>query len=230
MTLTETITFQIEKMGKESTVIILGTAHLATTPGKCSPDGQFREYAYSREIVAAVAGTLRKEGYTVFVDYMAPNPSPQMKGATWKQEQSRELAWRVDFVNSICAKYGKEKCIYVSVHNNAAGADGCWHTARGFSVYVSPKASEASKVLARCINDAAKAQGQAVTGNRAVQPQGYWTSSLYVLNNTRCQAVLTENLFQDNREDVAFLLSPSGREAIARLHVRGIVEYIKSRG
>lgn len=69
-----------------------------------------------------------------------------------------------------------------------------------------------------------------MTGNRAVQPQGYWTSSLYVLNNTRCPAVLTENLFQDNREDVAFLLSPSGREAIARLHVRGIVEYIKSRG
>ena len=58
MTLTETITFQIEKMGKESTVIILGTAHLATTPGKCSPDGQFREYAYSREIVAAVAAAL----------------------------------------------------------------------------------------------------------------------------------------------------------------------------
>lgn len=214
-------------MKKEEAVIILGTAHLATTPGKCSPDGQFREYAYSREIVGAVAAALRKEGYTVFTDYMAPNPSPQMKGTTAKQEQNRELAWRVDFVNSVCAKYGKANCIYVSIHNNAAGADGKWHDARGFSVYVSPKASEASKVLARYINDAAKAEGQAVTGNRAVQPQGYWTSSLYVLNNTRCPAVLTENLFQDNREDVAYLLSPRGRDAIVGLHLEGIKEYIK---
>lgn len=31
--------------------IILGTAHLATTPWKRSIDGRLREYAYSREIV-----------------------------------------------------------------------------------------------------------------------------------------------------------------------------------
>ena len=28
--------------------IILGTAHLSSTPGKRSPDGTFREYQYSR--------------------------------------------------------------------------------------------------------------------------------------------------------------------------------------
>lgn len=215
-------------MKKEEAVIILGTAHLATTPGKCSPDGRFREYAYSRDIVAAVAAALRKEGYTVFTDYMAPNPSPQMKGTTAKQEQNRELAWRVDFVNSVCAKYGKSRCLYVSVHNNAAGADGKWHDARGFSVYVSPKASQRSKELARCIYDAAKAGGPAVTGNRCVPPEKYWTSSLYVLNNTACPAVLTENLFQDNRADVDFLLSGQGRQVIVRLHVEGIKEYIKA--
>jgi len=32
-------------------IIILGTAHLASTPGKCSPDKKFKEYKYSREIV-----------------------------------------------------------------------------------------------------------------------------------------------------------------------------------
>lgn len=216
-------------MKKEEAVIILGTAHLATTPGKCSPDdGRFREYAYSREIVGAVAAALRKEGYTVFTDYMAPNPSPQMKGTTTKQEQNRELAWRVDFVNSVCAKYGKANCIYVSVHNNAAGADGKWHEARGFSVYVSPKASQASKSLARYLYYAAAQQGAEVTGNRCVPPEKYWVSSLYVLNNTACPAVLTENLFQDNRADVDFLLSGQGRQAIVRLHVEGIKEYIKA--
>jgi hypothetical protein len=31
--------------------IILGTAHLERTPGKSSPDGEFREYKYSRQLV-----------------------------------------------------------------------------------------------------------------------------------------------------------------------------------
>lgn len=211
-------------------IIILGTAHLSTTPGKCSPDGRFREYAYSRKVVGEVAEALRKEGHTVFIDYIAPDPSPAMKGATWKQEQSRELAYRVNFVNGICAKYGKRNCIYVSVHTDAAGGDGKWHDARGLSVRVSPKGSEASKQLARCIYEAAEKEGREVTGNRAVPPGKFWPQSLYVLNNTACPAVLTESLFQDNRQDVDFLLSDRGRAAIVRLHVNGIKEYAAKYG
>lgn len=211
---------------KKDTIIILGTAHLATTPGKCSPDGRLREYAYSRKVVGEIAEALRADGFTVFIDYMAPNASPQMKGATWKQEQSRELAWRANFVNALCAKYGKQNCIYVSVHVNAAGADGKWHDARGFSVFVSPKGSLDSKHLARCLYEAAQKEGKEVTGNRCVPELKYWESNLYVLNNTACPAVLTENLFQDNLQDVDFLLSSNGRRAIMRLHVEGIKDFI----
>ena len=35
-------------------VIILGTAHLDVTPGKCSPDGRFREPVWSREMVCGL--------------------------------------------------------------------------------------------------------------------------------------------------------------------------------
>ena len=42
--------------------------------------------------------------------------------------------------------------------------------------------------------------------------------------------VLTENLFQDNKDDVDFLLSDKGKEAIVKLHVDGIVSYLKSIG
>lgn len=215
-------------MCKNSPAIILGTAHLATTPGKHSPDGRLREYAFSRRVVSEVADALRADGYTVFVDYMAGNPQPQMRGATQKETQSKELAWRVNFVNSLCAKYGKANCLYVSVHVDAAGGDGKWHDARGFSVRVSPKASERSKSLALSLYAAAQSEGKEVTGNRAVPFDGYWKQSLYVLDHTACPAVLTESLFQDNRKDVDFLLSDRGREAIVRLHVEGIKNYIKS--
>jgi N-acetylmuramoyl-L-alanine amidase len=52
-------------------------------------------------------------------------------------------------------------------------------------------------------------------------------ANLYVLKNTSCPAVLTENLFMDNKKDVEFLLSDKGFHSIVRLHVEGILNYIK---
>ena len=40
------------------------------------------------------------------------------------------------------------------------------------------------------------------------------------------RAVLTENLFQDNKADVDFLLSDQGRQAIVNLHLKAIEDYI----
>lgn len=206
-------------------IVVIGTAHLSTTPGKQSPDGRFKEYAYSRTVAGELAEELRRKSYTVYIDYMAPSPSPQMKGTTLTQEQSRELTYRVNFVNEVCSRYGAANCIYLSMHTDAAGADGRWNTARGFSVRVAPVASERSKTLARFIYEAAKHKGSAVTGNRAVPPQKYWVQDLYVLRKTACPAVLTESLFQDNREDVEYLLSDAGRKSIVDLHVNGIEAY-----
>ena len=42
-------------------------------------------------------------------------------------------------------------------------------------------------------------------------------------------AVLTENFFQDNKEDVEFMQSESGKKAIVRCHVNGIINYINGR-
>ena len=51
-------------------------------------------------------------------------------------------------------------------------------------------------------------------------------AGFYILRHTICPAVLTENLFMDNANDVAFLQSHSGKEAITMLHVEGIREYL----
>lgn len=204
-------------------IIILGTAHLRTTPGKCSPDGRLREYAYSREIVTSLESALKTLGYTVFVDYRPAEPDAQMKAGNWRKAQNRELACRVSVVNGICKRYGAENCIYVSIHLNAAGADGKWHRARGFSVYVSPDASNSSRRLASLFTSTAKRMN--LIGNRCVPSQNYWTASLYVLRRALCPTVLTENLFQDNREDVDFLLSEEGKQAVVGLHVKAIEAY-----
>lgn len=207
-------------------IIILGTAHLLTTPGKRSPEGRFREAIYSREIVREVKAKLAAYGYTVFVDYDGDKLPRTMQTPMAKLEQQRELALRVANVNQLCKEYGAANVLYVSIHVNAAGADGKWHQARGWQVNVSPKASSKSKLLAGCLFDAAKGVGLKMRQPSASQK--YWNNAaLYILSNTACPAVLTENLFQDNKEDVAFLTSDEGRHAIERLHVEGIIDYIQ---
>ena len=54
----------------------------------------------------------------------------------------------------------------------------------------------------------------------------YLTQNLAMCRDTLCAAVLTENLFQDNREDVAFLLSEEGKQAVTAAHVQGIKSFI----
>lgn len=216
-------------MNKGKQMIILGTAHLATTPGKCSPDEKFRECEYSREIVKRIYDELSRLGYATVIDYPDLNPNELMKAATHKQAQSRELSWRSNFVNRMCAKYGAANCIYVSVHVNAAGSDGKWHDARGWSVYTSRGKTKAD-ALATALYERAK---ELLPHDSKYYVRADWSdgdpdyeASFHVLSQTKCPAVLTENLFQDNKDDVAYLTSEIGKQTIAKIHVDGIVKYI----
>ena len=210
-------------------IVILGTAHLGTTPGKCSPDGKFRECEYSREIVKMIQEDLKEKGINAVIDYESLLPNDKMKGAIAKQEQSKELTWRVNYVNSLCSKYGASNCIYISVHVNAAGSDGQWESARGWSVYTSPGKTK-SDTLATYLYKEAKSilPPDSKYYVRSDQSDGDpdYEANFYVLTKTKCPAVLTENLFQDNKDDVNFLTSQEGKRKIVEIHVNGIMQYI----
>lgn len=197
-------------------------------PGKESPDKRLKECVYSREICSEVTTKLRAYGCKVEIDYEPLDLPKTMQSSNVKTERNNELAMRVNYVNEICRQKGAKNVLYVSIHVNAIGSDGQWHDANGWQVCVSDKASDSSKKLANCIFDAAKRNGLKMRQPTAAQK--YWPQSLFVLNNTKCPAVLTENLFQDNKKDVDYLLSDTGRHAIVRLHVEGILKYIETAG
>lgn len=198
--------------------IILGTAHLKSTPGKCSPDGQFKEYKYSREIVDELKIKLESMGYEVYVDI----PEDDIKGIT----SSQELVRRVKFVNDLCTKYGAGNCLYVSIHVNAAASDGKWHTGTGWEAYTT-KGKTNSDTLATFLYKRAE---QNLVGKKIRTDYSDGDpdkeSDFYVIKNIKCVAVLTENFFQDNKEDVEYMLSDEGRHAIIRTHLEGIIDYI----
>lgn len=194
-------------------IVLIDNGHGANTPGKCSPDKQIREYSYAREIASLLEQKLKEEGITAIRIVTEENDVP--------------LKQRVSRVNTICRKFGTQNCCVVSIHLDACPPnDGKWHNARGFSIRVAKNASQKSKKLARCLYEQAEALG--LKGNRSVPPEKYWVQNLAICRDTNCAAVLTENLFQDNKEDVAFLLSKKGKDAIVQLHLNGLLNYISS--
>lgn len=212
-------------MNKQGLLIVLGTAHRMREPGKQSPDGRLKECVYSREICKEIAYKLRSYGCKVEIDYEPLDLPKTMQSSNYLTERNRELAMRVNYVNELCRQNGAKNVIYVSIHCNAAGSDNKWHDACGWQVCVSNKASQSSKLLADCLFD--KARGNGLKTRQPSFLQKYWPQNLYVLNSTNCPAVLTENLFQDNKSDVDYLLSDTGKHTIVRLHVEGILNYIQ---
>lgn len=191
--------------------VLIDNGHGAETPGKRSPDGRLREYAYTREIAERVVRRLRNAG----IDALRIVP----------EETDVCLAERVARANRAYAECGGE-ALLVSIHCNAAGDGSKWMSARGWSVFVDTAASAESRRLATEIAKAAKGKGVKV--RQSSPDELYWSSSLYICKHTDCPAALVENFFQDNKEDVDFLLSEAGRRCVTDITAEGIMNYLKA--
>lgn len=192
--------------------ILIDNGHGVDTAGKRSPDGSLREYKYAREIAEKVVSELKKRGFDA--------------ERIVTEENDISLSERCRRVKSICDRVGTKNVILVSIHCNAAGNGSQWMNARGWEAWTSVGQTAADK-MADCLYKAAEETDFKIrkdTTDGDPDKEGH----LYILKHTKCPAVLTENLFQDNKEDVAFLLSEAGKETIVSLHVKGIINYLKT--
>lgn len=191
-------------------IILIDNGHGYDTKGKCSPDGRLKEYAWARDVAKRIQALLKADGKDARL--------------VVTEQNDISLKERVRRVNAICKTAGAKNCLLVSVHINAAGADGKWHTASGWSGWVAPNASTNSKRLAQLLYDEAAKAG--LQGNRSVPPCKYWVGNFAIIRDTSCPAVLTENLFQDNKAEVDYLMTEQGKNEIAKLHFDAIKRYI----
>lgn len=193
--------------------IIIDNGHGANTLGKCSPDCRLKEYAWTREIAEKVSTMLQNRGYSTHL--------------LVRETNDVSLRERVARVNAICRAEGDASaCVLLSIHVNASGIIANWRPAHGWSAFVGLNASAASKRLADLL--AAKASEAGLHLRRQYPDKGYWQQSLAIVRDTLCPAVLTENLFMDNENDCAYLLSDEGKERIARLHVDALDDYCRA--
>lgn len=192
--------------------VLIDNGHGINTPGKRSPDGRLREYAYTREIAIRVEEELKKHGVE------AIRIVPEEEDILLGERRTRANLYKAN------------DTILVSIHCNAAGNGSDWMQARGWEAWTSPGQTNADK-LATCLYEAAIEQLPDMKIRRdTTDGDPDKESNFYILKHTKCPAVLTENLFQDNKEDVEFLLSENGKRAITAIHVNGILKYLADNG
>ena len=193
--------------------IFIDNGHGLMTAGKRSPDGQFREPFYNREIARRVVSDLLDRGYDA--ELLVP------------EDDDISLAERVRRINAACFLLGKRNVILVSIHVNAAGNGSKWLNATGWSVYTCKGQTESDK-LAECLCQAAikNFPGRRIRTDISDGDLD-WEEGFYILRKSLCPAVLTENFFMDSRDDLEYLQSRAGKQAVVDTHVEGIIEYRK---
>ena len=198
------------------TVIILDNGHAKSTPGKRSPifdngKTQFFEYEFNRDIVKRISEKLEKLGIKYYIIV------PEL-------EEDIKLTKRANRANEICKKYGTGKCLLISIHSNAAGNGSTWMKARGWSVYTTKGVTKSDKIATIFYEEAEKLLPKYNMTLRKDMSDGDpdYESNFTILYAALCPAILTENLFYDNKIDVDFLMTEEGRNVIADIHVNAI--------
>lgn len=193
--------------------ILIDPGHGIDTPGKRSPDGLFREYLWNRQVADLILEGLVSAGIDASLVVTETNDVT--------------LRNRVNRVNTICNRVGASNVLLVSIHANAAGNGSAWMNAKGWSCYTS-KGKTKSDQVAECLYDAFEEEFQDRKIRKDMSDGDRdWEENFYVLQKSKCPAVLLENFFYDNREECAWMLQEETKRRIASAAVKGIIKYIK---
>lgn len=190
----------------------LDNGHGRLTRGKRSPlfadrKTRFYEYEFNRDIVARIVAKLDEVGVKYFVTV------PEVDVDNFLEIRVK----RANEKRSILPK------IFVSVHSNAAPARSAndWAPAsisgiETWHFHGSRRGQTIAGVFQKHL--------LAKTGWRNRHLKSRATRQFYVLRKTRMPAILTENGFYNNKQQVAELMKPAVRQKIADAHVAAILE------
>ena len=179
------------------------------TPGKRSPDfgnGVYYEGVGNRDIVNRIFEGLCELNITAHI--VVP------------ENKDISLAERVRRINKLY-DFDK-KSFVVEVHSDAA----LNNQASGFSVWTTKGETKSDK-LATIIHEEMVKEFPEQKARKDISDKDVdFEANFYVIKNTKCPAVLTENFFMTNESDYKLLMSEEGRQRIANAHIKAIKRII----
>ena len=189
------------------TLVILDAGHGIDTPGKRSPiwsnGTQLFEWKFNRDIVDSIIGYLQVANIS-YVKLI-------------EESQDISLKERVDRINTIYKENkDKYKVYLISIHGNAADNA---PTANGIEVFTSIGETK-SDTIAEVFYSKLKNLGWKMRPNRS--NKGGKEENFYILKNSHCPAVLTENGFYTNEEECKKMLEFYWQKEIALAHYKAM--------
>ena len=202
--------------------ILVDNGHGNNTAGKRSPYSMhkvepaidFYEYKWNREIAKPIVDELVRRGYD------AELLVPEITDISLTERANRANAW--------CKKLGKNRVLLLSIHANAAGSGRQWMTGRGWCAYTTRGETKSDKFAEFLYKEAEKNFKGHRLRRDTTDGDSDQEANFTIIYNSWCPAVLTENFFYDNVDDVRYILSEEGRAAVIKTHVDGIINYINS--
>ena len=115
----------------------------------------------------------------------------------------------------------------IAVGLNSTRMDGHYQAGKGWRVISNPESNQSSTLATALATAAMQTLGHRATSNQDTATSLAHLNQTPILTAAAIPAVLTLNLYQDNRQDAAYLLSSAGRQTIIDLHVKGISAYLE---
>ena len=192
---------------------LIDNGHGVNTAVKCAPDKSILEYVYNRELAASIYERLDK----------TDNIQPIL---ITPERNDIPLSERVRRINKYVDKYGASNCIMISIHLNASG-NGQWMNATGWEAYTTKGQNISDKLDKVLYEEADKVLSQYNIRVRKNFDDGDSDkeANFYIIRNSKCPAVLTENLYMDSHKDNEILLSTYGFNALTAIHVSAIKKW-----
>jgi len=156
--------------------------------------GPYREKSFNLQVAGAVAGYIN-ERYTASVHL------------TRISDITAGLAERAGYANELKAN------LFVSLHTNAGGGT-------GFESYVYTGAGGGTRVYRDRLHDYVAG----FCASHGIRDRGKKEANFFVLRETNMSAVLLENLFIDNNNDLTFLTKPDFTQRLGKSIGEGIAQ------
>lgn len=180
-------------------------------PSEFTNKNRFREWKYNRVISHQIVDKLKSMNYDARL--VVP------------EDTDISLSERVRRINTICNKEGAGNVLLISVHANAVGNGTQWMSAYGWEAYTTRGKTKSDELA----NFLYKRADSYLKGRKIRED---WTdgdrdkeADFYIIKKAKCPAVLTENFFYDNKDDIQYMVSDEGIHSVVRLHVEGIIDY-----
>lgn len=206
---TNYMNIKMEQKTKKQLYVIIDNGHGTReyTKGKFSPDKSLYEGEWNRMFAKKLAEALSRQNIVTQL--------------LVTEDKDIKLKERVKRANDIYAEKRDEyEVILISIHINGAGNEGKWMNASGFTVWVSSNAGTKSKKLGKAIGLEATHSG--LRGNRYIPFEQYHVKGYTIIHDTKMPAVLCENMFMDNKEDLAFLKTESGVDKLLGIYTKAL--------